>query len=420
MAPVFPCKAAVSWWSRHCARMASDGLQRRRRGYLEVLDALYDAPEIRLITCRQEGGAAFMAETRQADRQARRLDGDAWAGRLLDRRTPFRTDADGRAGRPIGAPRSTAAFRRSISARCTRAKWVTQIDLAERVPAMNQAFQVATCGGPVIVALPEDMLRDQRAAAVVGPTARCGPSPPISPRCAGCSPPPSGDHAGRRQRLNVPPPTSPALRWPTGAGVLLVSPPGHRRQPPLLLCRRSRHRRGSSLVARIKAADLVLAVGARIGEITSQGYTLLGARPRQVLIHVRPPPEARPVFRLTRAISPMPEFAAAAAALSGGDAALAGRWAGRKADRMRRGLCRRRWGGPRLGRIMSCASGCPMTRSSPAMPAISAAAQPPATCRPGRQLGPASGAMATAPGDDGHRQAGIRRVVVGFAAMAAS
>ena len=30
--------------------------------YLEVLDALFDAPDIRLVTCRQEGGAAFMAE----------------------------------------------------------------------------------------------------------------------------------------------------------------------------------------------------------------------------------------------------------------------------------------------------------------------------------------------------------------------
>src|SRR5260370_3054368 len=30
--------------------------------YLEVLDALFDTPEIRLVTCRQEGGAAFMAE----------------------------------------------------------------------------------------------------------------------------------------------------------------------------------------------------------------------------------------------------------------------------------------------------------------------------------------------------------------------
>src|ERR1700682_2064582 len=30
--------------------------------YLEVLDALFDAPHIHLVTCRQEGGAAFMAE----------------------------------------------------------------------------------------------------------------------------------------------------------------------------------------------------------------------------------------------------------------------------------------------------------------------------------------------------------------------
>src|SRR5438132_5759936 len=37
--------------------------------YLEVLDALYDAPEIRLITCRQEGGAAFMAEARSEERR---------------------------------------------------------------------------------------------------------------------------------------------------------------------------------------------------------------------------------------------------------------------------------------------------------------------------------------------------------------
>src|SRR5204862_1718 len=51
------------------------------------------------------------------------------------------------------------------------AKWVTQIDIAERIPElMNQAFQVATSGrpGPVVVALPEDMLRDQAAAALGG------------------------------------------------------------------------------------------------------------------------------------------------------------------------------------------------------------------------------------------------------------
>jgi thiamine pyrophosphate-dependent acetolactate synthase large subunit-like protein len=77
------------------------------------------------------------------------------------------------------------------------AKWVTQIDMTERVPELlNQAFQVATSGrpGPVVVALPEDMLREEAAVAPVGPTARCAPipAPTTSPNCAVCWPPPSG------------------------------------------------------------------------------------------------------------------------------------------------------------------------------------------------------------------------------------
>src|SRR5207248_7565011 len=74
----------------------------------------------------------------------------------------------------------------------------------------------------------------------------------------------------------------------------------------------------AALVARFKAADLVLAVGARIGEITSQSYTLLGVPdPGKTLIHVHAAAEELGrVFRATLAIqSGMPEFAAAAAAL---------------------------------------------------------------------------------------------------------
>jgi acetolactate synthase I/II/III large subunit len=73
-----------------------------------------------------------------------------------------------------------------------------------------------------------------------------------------------------------------------------------------------------SLVARIKAADLVLAVGARIGEITSQGYTLLGIPdPGKTLVHVHAAAEELGrVFRPAVAIqSGMPEFAAAVTAL---------------------------------------------------------------------------------------------------------
>ena len=83
-----------------------------------------------------------------------------------------------------------------------------------------------------------------------------------------------------------------------------------------------------ALVARFKAADLVLAVGARIGEITSQSYTLLGIPdPGKILIHVHAAAEELGrVFRPTLAIqSGMPEFAAAAAALA---PIAAPRWAG--------------------------------------------------------------------------------------------
>jgi acetolactate synthase-1/2/3 large subunit len=73
-----------------------------------------------------------------------------------------------------------------------------------------------------------------------------------------------------------------------------------------------------SLVARLKEADLLLAVGARIGEITSQSYSLMGIPdPGKVLVHVHAAAEELGrVFRPTLPIqSGMPEFAAAAAAL---------------------------------------------------------------------------------------------------------
>jgi acetolactate synthase-1/2/3 large subunit len=74
----------------------------------------------------------------------------------------------------------------------------------------------------------------------------------------------------------------------------------------------------AALVARIKEADLLLAVGARIGEITSQSYSLMGIPdPGKVLIHVHAgAEELGRVFRPSLPIqSGMPEFAAAAAAL---------------------------------------------------------------------------------------------------------
>src|ERR1700704_5185479 len=125
--------------------------------YLEVLDALYDAPEIRLITCRQEGGAAFMAEAYG------KLTGKP--GVLLVTRGPGACNAS--IGVHTAFQDSTPMVvlvgqvaRHQIDREAFQevdfrkmyaplAKWVAQIDLAERVPELvNQAFQVATSGRP--------------------------------------------------------------------------------------------------------------------------------------------------------------------------------------------------------------------------------------------------------------------------------
>ncbi|HTQ33632.1 MAG TPA: thiamine pyrophosphate-dependent enzyme, partial [Stellaceae bacterium] len=83
-----------------------------------------------------------------------------------------------------------------------------------------------------------------------------------------------------------------------------------------------------TLVARVKQADLVLAIGARIGEITSQSYSLLGIPdPGKTLVHIHAAAEELGrVFRPTLAIqSGMPEIAAALAAL---EPIANPRWAG--------------------------------------------------------------------------------------------
>jgi acetolactate synthase-1/2/3 large subunit len=302
--------------------------------YLEVLDALYDAPEIRLITCRQEGGAAFMAEAYG------KLTGNP--GVLLVTRGPGACNAS--IGVHTAQQDSTPMImlvgqvaRHQIDREAFQevdfrkmyaplAKWVTQIDMAERIPElMNQAFQVATSGrpGPVVVALPEDMLRDQAAAAVAGPyrAVRAHPGAADLAELRGLL------AAAERPIMLVG-----GSGWSDAAAAdiarfaMVNDLPvccSFRRQDIVdnrLPCYVGDLGTGAapSLVARVKRADLVLAVGARIGEITSQGYTLLGVPdPGKALIHVHAAAEELGrVFRPALAIqSGMPEFAAAAAAL---------------------------------------------------------------------------------------------------------
>jgi acetolactate synthase-1/2/3 large subunit len=140
--------------------------------YLAVLDALVDAPEINVTACRQEGGAAIMAEA------AGKLTGRP--GICMVTRGPGATNAS--AGVHIAFQDSTpmilfiGQIARDMSEREAfqeidyrrmfgpLAKWVAEIDRAERVPEfVARAFATATSGrpGPVVLALPEDMLRER-------------------------------------------------------------------------------------------------------------------------------------------------------------------------------------------------------------------------------------------------------------------
>src|SRR3990167_8280913 len=138
--------------------------------YLAVLDALHDA-DIAVTVCRQEGGAAMMAEAQG------KLTGQP--GICFVTRGPGATNAS--AGVHIAHQDSTPlilfvgqvargamgreAFQELDYSAVfgTMAKWVVQIDDPARVPELiSRAFHVATSGrpGPVVVALPEDMLTE--------------------------------------------------------------------------------------------------------------------------------------------------------------------------------------------------------------------------------------------------------------------
>jgi acetolactate synthase-1/2/3 large subunit len=384
--------------------------------YLEVLDALFDAPEIRLITCRQEGGAAFMAEAYG------KLTGRP--GVLLVTRGPGACNAS--IGIHTAFQDSTPMVvlvgqvaRQQIDREAFQevdfrkmfaplAKWAAQIDMAERVPELiNQAFQIATSGrpGPVVLALPEDMLRDRRAAAVVGPyrAVRAHPS--------------AADLAEMRRLLA-------AAEQP----IMLVGGSGWDERAcrditrfaeanDLPVCCSFRRQdifdnrspsfvgdlgTGASpaLVSRIKAADLVLAVGARIGEITSQSYTLLGVPdPGKILIHIHAAAEELGrVFRPNLAIqSGMPEFAAAAAALPPVDVPRWSQWRTAAREEYEADLVPNMVGGVLdLGKIMGWLRERLPHDAIVTSDAGNFSGWPNRFLqyrRPGRQLGPTSGAM---------------------------
>jgi acetolactate synthase-1/2/3 large subunit len=272
--------------------------------YLAALDAFRDR-DIVLTVCRQEGGAAMMAEA---------------VGKVTGRpgicfvtRGPGATNAS--AGIHIARQDSTPMIvfvgqvardmreREAFQELDYRAvfgsiaKWVTEIDDPSRIPELvSRAFYTAMNGrpGPVVIALPEDML-----------TERVGVAD--APAAGSLETWPGLTDMSRLQKMiwaaKRPLVIAGGSRWSDAACAALM-----RFAERFALPVTTTFRRGHvfnalhpcyagdlglgvnpKLLARIKAADLVLLIGGRLGELPSQSYTLFDIpTPQTKFIHVHP------------------------------------------------------------------------------------------------------------------------------------
>ena len=275
--------------------------------YLDVLDALHDS-NIRFVINRQEGGAAFMAEAYG------KMTGKP--GICFVTRGPGATNASigvhtayqdstpmilfiGQVGNDFVDREAFQEidYRRMYG---QMAKWVAQIDRADRIPEyLARAFQVATSGrpGPVVLALPEDMLISSAQVPDTRPYQSAHGAP-------------SGEQIARLRAMLAQSRRPLVLlgggTWTAQACADLQRfaeanhlPVGCTFRFQDLLDNAHPNYVGDvgiginpKLAARVKQADLVIAIGPRLGEMTTGGYTLLDAPvPRQRLVHIHPDPE---------------------------------------------------------------------------------------------------------------------------------
>jgi len=303
--------------------------------FLAVLDALYDTRgQIRLIVCRHEGGAAYMA--------------DAY-GKLTGRPgVCFVTRGPGASNACVGVHTAyqdstpmilfvgqvarsdyeRQAFQEVDLRRMygQLAKWVAQIEDPSRIPEfVARAFALTTSGrpGPVVLSLPEDMLREETMAADAGSYQIVQAYPGVSEL--------------RQVREMLAHSKRPIMilggtTWTSQAVAdIMAFAESNRLATATTFRRQDRFDNlhpcyagdlgispNPKLAAQVKAADLVLGVGTRLGEAATDGYKHLSVpRPEQKLVHAYM--GAEELGRVYQADLPinagMPAFAAAARAL---------------------------------------------------------------------------------------------------------
>lgn len=274
--------------------------------YLAALDSLYDCNDIQFNICRQEGGAAMMAEA---------------YGKLTDQpgicmvsRGPGATNAS--AGVHIASQDSTPMilfigqvgrfqeereayqevdFRQMFGQIC---KWVAQINNVRRIPEfISRAFFTATSGrpGPVVLSLPEDMLEEelydgQNRVSSPYRTPYTGPSrealSELQVALAKAKKPVmliGGGGWNYQARADV---QQFAEKWDMPVAVSLRCQDYFNNDHPCYIGELGVGV-NPALFQRVKESDTLLVVGPRLGDMTTSGYTMLRVpNPEQHLIHV--------------------------------------------------------------------------------------------------------------------------------------
>ncbi|MDB5394943.1 MAG: thiamine pyrophosphate-binding protein [Rhodospirillales bacterium] len=276
--------------------------------YLAVLDALADYRDrIRVITCRHEAGAANMAEAygkltgRPGICMVTRGPGATHASIGVHTAQQDSTPMILFVGQIARGDRGRGAFQEVDYQQMfgSVAKWAVELDDATRVDEIvHRAFSTALQGrrGPVVVALPEDMLVE-----AVAPS----PFHPVAIRASGLTSETALAIAERLETAERPLMILGGSGWDNAALSALEGWADALRLPVLLSFRRkdlwdNEHHcyvgdiglgTNPKLLARVKSADLLLTIGARLGENASQGYTLFSRQEAaEKLIHILPDP----------------------------------------------------------------------------------------------------------------------------------
>ena len=311
--------------------------------FLAALDGLFDSG-IENIVCRQEGGAAMMAEAHGKLTNT--------PGVLFVTRGPGATNASSGihvamhdstpmvvfVGQIDRAHRDRAAFQEVDYRQMFGglAKWVAEVDDTARLPEyISRAFHVAMAGrpGPVVLALPEDMLSaeaqvaDLPAATPARAAVAQGEAEAVMARLAAAKKPlvvVGGPLWTREASADL-------VRFVEAQGLPVAV--SFRRQD--YIDNRHPHYVGDlsvgmrpDLKAALQEADLLLLLGTRFGDVASGGYAVDPARPGKAIVHVHPDPdELGRVFRPDLAIAaPAPAMLAALAAQNGAGRAEWAAW----------------------------------------------------------------------------------------------